>query len=57
MGKLIDSMTRAAQSGRDGSGATRAARQSHIRDVAGYLRAENIQIKDAQHLSPKHVAG
>jgi site-specific recombinase XerD len=57
MGKLIDSMTRAANSGREGSGATRAARKSHIRDLADYLQSANIQVKDARHISPRHIAG
>lgn len=57
MGKLIDSMTRAANSGRQGGAATRAARQSHIRDLASYLRERNIQVRDAKHISPRHVAG
>ena len=58
MGKLRDSLTKAArEAAGKGSTATRAARTSHFRDLEQYLREQNIQVREAQHVSPKHVAG
>ena len=58
MGKLADSMAAAAREGAGkGSTATRAARQSHYRDLEQHLRSQNVQVREAQHVSPKHVAG
>lgn len=57
MGKLADSMTKAArEAAGKGSTATRAARTSHYRDLEQHLRSENIQVREARHVSPKHVA-
>jgi len=57
MGKLAEKMQKAAHDAAGkGSTATRDARQSHYRDLERHLRTQNVQVRDAYHVSPRHVA-